>query len=52
MLVLRYLNIEILADGLVQEFYTVDLWRFLFLVGGIHTRGKNGAVPVIENTDF
>ena len=38
---LRYLNIEILADGLVQEFYTVDVWRFLFLVGVMveHTLG-------------
>ena len=45
-------NIDILADGLVQKFYTADLWHFLFLVGGIHTRGKNGTVPFIENTDF
>ena len=32
-------------DELVPEFYTVDLWSFLFIVGGLHTRGKTGAVP-------
>ena len=59
--ILRYQNIDLLEnydielvryhtvgyrnDCLVPELYIVDLWRFLFLEGELHTRGKNDALP-------
>ena len=49
---MRYENVGYRADCLVPDFYKIDLWRFLFLEGGLHNRGKYAAVLGIENTDF